>query len=90
MKDIRFAATVVGVALIISSCSLSTAISNGIDRNTEATFQTAPYENGSGIYQVEVVEGFLYLTDTESGRVWKKPDDEESQWVELPHFNDAN
>lgn len=89
MKDIRFAAVVVGVALIISSCSVSNAISNGVDRNAQAVVNSAPYQSGAGIYQMEVVEGFLYLTDTETGTVWKKPDDDESQWKQLPHYRDA-
>jgi len=85
MKDIRFAAIVVRAALIISSCSLSSTISDGIYLNSSPV---QGYETNPGIYQMEFLDGFLYLTDTESGRIWKKADDEESQWIELPHINE--
>jgi len=83
MKDIRFAATLLGVAVLIGSCTISNSVSNDYVKTINDLNNNAANETN---FELTVDNGFLYMTDTASGEVWKKPDDDSSSWVLLPYL----
>lgn len=84
------ASFIFSIGLIIAAYLVSSAITNvakGIyneGNNNPTVLDNNPLES----YELLVDAGWFYLYDTQTGQIWKKPDndDPEASWVMVKHF----
>ena len=81
-----------GVFIFLGICILVAGemISDGLITIAERSVHMDDTSIGNNeSYELVVQDGFLYLTDTISGTVWKKADNPEAKWKELDYiYND--
>lgn len=77
-----------GVMIFVGICILlaGISISGGLGNVAESIDQLDT--EGEKSYELVVRDGIIYLSDTITGRVWKKADSPESKWEEIDYVFD--
>jgi len=80
------AVIILSISLIFAASILSNAITDvGYHMSSQLNSQHSNY-NSNGNFELVVSEGWLYLYDTNTGQVWKKPDNPEGDWEIVKHY----
>lgn len=82
---------IIGGSLIYGTTKLSNSIDNAGGNITNSNFQMANSINGIGThenYELIVSDGWLYLYNSTSGQIWKKPDNSDETWQIVKHFGE--
>ncbi|WP_210471176.1 hypothetical protein [Sporosarcina sp. 6E9] len=70
----------VGICILLAGISISGGLGNVADSINQIDAQS------DQSYELVVRDGFIYISDTVNGQVWKKADVPEGKWEEIDHF----
>lgn len=86
-KYLVIASLIFSIGLIIAANVIGTETNRAGLNNTSSTDTHLEYPLAN--YELIVNEGWLYLYDTTSGKIWKKPDNDnpDVSWEMVEHFS---
>ena len=90
---IVIASIIIGGSLMYSTTKISNSMENAGGNITSSNFQIANSLNEDGTienFELIVIDGWLYLYNSASGQIWKKPDndDPDETWQAVKHIGE--
>ena len=80
------AVVILSISIIFAASMLSNAIADaGYNMSSQFNSHSGDYYP-VGNFELVVSEGWLYLYETNTGQVWKKPDNPEGNWESVKSY----
>lgn len=80
------AVIILSISIIFAASMLSNAITDaGYSMSSQLNSHSGNYYSVEN-FELVVSEGWLYLYETNTGQVWKKPDDPEAEWESVKPY----